>query len=122
VGELVGGTWSYSAWSGLTDLEWNSPTFTMSTTGWPYYIGLNQHIFSPNSGTDLTNVYNMEPVELTAGNTQYSPLAGGVDDSGTQHIFYIGADAYIHEMYGGIGGSGWSLNTVKPSSDTSQWP
>jgi len=64
---------------------------------------------SPNNGQDITAQFGGPPGEPIQGR-EFSPLTGGVDTRGTEHLFYIGNDHLLHEYYGD--GTSWSTNTV----------
>jgi len=110
--ELAGSAWYSGAFqgSGTPALDLTlSPTLTMPGTGWPYYIGSDGHMHSPNNGQDITAQFGGPPGEPIQGR-EFSPLTGGVDTRGTEHLFYIGNDHLLHEYYGD--GTSWSTNTV----------
>jgi hypothetical protein len=112
----------YDVWETLTFPSSYTPL--LSTTGSllsplvqilgsPFYIGTDQNIYQPNTNTSpIQQSFGGVKSEFTAGGTQIGPLSGGVDSSGTLHLFYVGTDQHLHEYYQASGSSDWAVNDL----------
>ncbi len=98
------------------------PTPTSDLTGYPlgnsqhvFFIGTDNHVhelFIDGAGwvdNDLTTLASAVPPAPTSDLTGY-PLGNG-----SQHVFFIGTDSHVHELF--IACAGWADNdlTARPS-------
>jgi hypothetical protein len=90
----------------------NTPVVVLADDGYPYYIGEGAGggaIFDVQAGSEAN--LQQKFGGSFAANSSIWALTGGVDTSGTDHLFYIGTDNFIHEYYGT--NDDWLPNTIE---------